>query len=155
MSIEGPSWVVHITRLFGATLTCDDGTQRSQGPTNHMNIVPLFQLRDRRLKIGLTQTELGALLGTADASVVSKHESGLRLPDLRTAIAYHVVLSSRIDQLFPDLVEEVTADIAARATSLAIKLRSQGVDQRVAAVLHRLSEIAGDDIIEYGDDTLF
>jgi transcriptional regulator with XRE-family HTH domain len=120
-----------------------------------MRITPLQQIRSRRQRLNLTQTELGLLAGASDASAVSRQEAGLRLPDLRSAIAYHVVLQSRIEDLFPDLVEEITAEVAARAVSLAAALRQGPVDQRTAAVLRRLSEITGDETIEYGEDTLF
>jgi hypothetical protein len=105
--------------------------------------------------MNLTQTELGLLTGASDASAVSRHEGGQRLPDLQTAIAYHIVLSGRIEDLFPDLVEEITAEVAARAVELAAMLRRGPIDQRVAAVLRRLAEITGDETIEYGEDTLF
>jgi transcriptional regulator with XRE-family HTH domain len=120
-----------------------------------MQIVPLIQLKKRRQELHLNQNEIAALLGLADASVVSRHEAGLHAPDLRTAIAYQVIYGRTLDKLFPDAFDEVAADIAARASAFAATLRRIPQDQRVNAVLRKLAELTGDETIAYGENTLW
>jgi transcriptional regulator with XRE-family HTH domain len=120
-----------------------------------MQIVPLIQLKRRRQELHLNQNEVAALLGLADASVVSRHEAGLHAPDLHAAIAYQVIYGRTLDKLFPEAFEDVSADIAARASELANTLRNANRDARVNAVLRKLAELTGDETIAYGENTLW
>jgi len=113
-----------------------------------MNIIPLVKLGEGRRRLGLTVDELALLAGTASATIL-EHEAGLALPDLILATAYQVVLGRPIAWLFPDLIDDVTADVAARAASLALDLRQQPHDQRRQRILRRLATITGEETIDY------
>ena len=98
-------------------------------------------LRIHRRRNGFTQRELAMLIGMQVHSLVSRHESLKREPDLRAAFAYQLVFGTTAHELFPALFTDVCNKLAARAEKLASVLRSTGDGNRVK--LRTLQELAG------------
>lgn len=75
-------------------------------------------LRTYRLRTGLSNDEMAFLLGSVYGTNVSKHESGQRLPLLRNALAYEIVLGTPIRRLYQGMACAVRRDVVARARGL-------------------------------------
>lgn len=75
-------------------------------------------LRTYRRKAGLTQKELAHLMGAETHAYISRHERGVRMPDIRTIFAYARIFRVRPEKLFPALAERISADVASRAAAL-------------------------------------
>jgi hypothetical protein len=71
------------------------------------------------------------------------------------ATAYQVVVGRPVAWLFPDLLDDVTADIAARAAALASEFRQRPLDPRTRRILRRLAAITGEETIDYDDPAHF
>lgn len=65
-------------------------------------------LRTHRRRSGLSQRELGSLLGYEDEGQVSRHERSKTTPPLIAALAYEVVFRVPVSDLFPGIHAEVT-----------------------------------------------
>jgi transcriptional regulator with XRE-family HTH domain len=68
-------------------------------------------LHAHRKKAGLSQREVGFLLGYADEGAVSRHEQSKTLPPLVSAIGYEIVFKKPIAELFPGIRETVQKKI--------------------------------------------
>lgn len=60
-----------------------------------MEKTPGVQLREKRLKKGLTQAEVAAAVGCDDSSI-SKYESGERTPELAIALRLEEALGVKV-----------------------------------------------------------
>ena len=69
-------------------------------------------LRTHRRRSGLSQRELGLLLGYKDEGQVYRHERSKTLPPLIAALAYEVVFRVSVSALFPGIYAEVKRMIA-------------------------------------------
>lgn len=98
-------------------------------------------IRFHRKKAGLSQCELGKLLGYDDSAAVSKHEYHRSLPPLVIAIGYCVTFSVPLSELFAGLHQAVERVIEARLAELQQDLQDRG-DQNpaVARKLRWISE---------------
>lgn len=65
-------------------------------------------LRTHRRRSGLSQRELGLLLGYVNEGQVSRHERSKTIPSLIAALAYEVVFRVRVAELFTGVHGEVT-----------------------------------------------
>lgn len=65
-------------------------------------------LRTHRRKSGLSQRELGSILGYVNEGQVGRHERSKTVPPLIAALTYEVVFQVAVTELFPGLHEEVT-----------------------------------------------
>ena len=79
-------------------------------------------LRTYRKQSGLSQAQLGMLLGDERVSQVSRYERGLRLPDLETVLAYEAIFGVHARDLFAGLFEEIERRTHERARLLAEEL---------------------------------
>ncbi len=84
-------------------------------------------LRSHRRKSGLSQKQLGELLGYANEVQVSRHERSEAVPPLPSALGYHIVFRVPIAVLFPKLYEDVREAVEARLGQLEIHLQSRAV----------------------------
>ena|ERR1700739_3102919 len=91
-------------------------------------------LRTHRKRSGLTQRELATLLGYANKSLVSRHETASGLPTLDIALAYEAIFRVPISQLFPDLYRSIEASVESRLSAMEADLRQQGGKGRAARV---------------------
>ena len=99
------------------------------------NRVPGNHLRTHRKKTGLSQRQLGQLLGHADKGFVSRHERARALPSLKAAFAYEVVFRTPASSIFPALRENVAGDIEARLVEMEDALGRRSAKERGANVV--------------------
>lgn len=77
-----------------------------------------------RRKAGLSQRELGRLVGYDGDESVSRHEKSRTLPPLPAALGYEIIFGVPVGQLFPGLRLTV----------------QQAIEERLAAFEHELQE---------------
>lgn len=82
-------------------------------------------IRRHRKKSGLTQQELGRVLGYADEGAVLRHERSATLPPLLTAIAYEAVFHVPVSELFPGLQSAVEQAVNSRLAELESELQTE------------------------------
>lgn len=112
-----------------------------------MTIVPLATyLKMYRKRLGFTHEEVAFLLGCMSGSTVSRHECADRLPILRTALMYELILGTPIGALYAGLFSDSAELVRERARGLRLSLekrpKSQARDQKIAA-LNRIIGEAG------------
>lgn len=108
-----------------------------------MFYVETVALRSQRRQSGLTQEDLADLVGVLSASQISRHESGEREPDLRSALAYRIIYDVPIKHLLPKLYRSIAAEVDQRASALAEKLRESGDGLHVAHRVEYLHQLIG------------
>jgi DNA-binding XRE family transcriptional regulator len=91
-------------------------------------------LRTHRKRSGMSQRELGLLLGYEDQGQVSRHERSQTIPPLVTALAYEVIFREPISALFPGIHEHVKQVIEGNLTELENNLQSRSGKGRGAKV---------------------
>lgn len=82
----------------------------------------LFRLRRIR---GYSQKQLALLVGLRIRKPVSDFEMGRRLPPLRVAMAFEVVLGAKLSEIYPDLYHDVGLQAVAREDQLPTRFRRQ------------------------------
>ncbi len=100
-------------------------------------------LRSQRKNSGLTQDDVAALIGALSASQVSRHESGEREPDLRTALAYRLIFDAPVKHLLPKLYKDIAAQIDTRANALLERLKDSGEGLHAGHRVDQLRQIIG------------
>jgi transcriptional regulator with XRE-family HTH domain len=83
-------------------------------------------LRTFRLRAGLSQDEVAALVGVAGGAEVSRHETFRRMPTLATALRYEAIFGVPVRELFPGEYQKVELEIQARAQELADRIAIPG-----------------------------
>jgi transcriptional regulator with XRE-family HTH domain len=97
-------------------------------------------IRTYRKRSGLTQRDLGLLLGFVDGAEVGRYERSLRLPNTQSLLACQVVFDVEPRVLFPDMHERVEQLVVKRALELRDELpRDQWFDRK-CAVLNAIAE---------------
>ena len=97
-------------------------------------------LRTHRKKSGLSQRELGRLLGYADEGAVSRHEKSHTLPPLLTAIGYEIIFRTPMAELLPGIRLTVEQAVEGRMRELEEELQKKsGKENRAASVAHKLA----------------
>ena len=81
-------------------------------------------LRTARLSAGLSQSELGALLGVS-ADVISNVERGVSSATVKTVVGCSLLFGQTTAELFPSLYRTIEDDICARAVAFDRKLRGR------------------------------
>ena len=79
-------------------------------------------LLTHRRHAGLSQDEVGFLVGGKSGAGVSRYERSRRLPSFETALAYEVVFGVPARQLFPGIFAKVEKATNKRAEILAAKV---------------------------------
>ena len=101
-------------------------------------------LRTYRKKSGLTQGEVGFLLGCETGAQVSRYEKRHRLPPLETALAYEEIFGVPVGEVFAGLRQSVGRDIEKRRLALRARLQAEtpnAHDARMTAhKLHSLDD---------------
>ena len=98
-------------------------------------------LETYRLRTGFSRAELGFLLGALDGKSVTRHERGRRIPLLRTAIAYSLILQVAVDVLYEGLAFDVVDGVGARARALRITLAKRRQSKRNDGKLRILNRL--------------
>ena len=78
----------------------------------------LCALRTYRRTWGLSQQELADILGFESRTHVSRIEHGKRTPHIETALACSTLFGVSLDELFPQLAEEVEERLRERISRL-------------------------------------
>src|SRR4051794_33531340 len=86
-------------------------------------------LRTHRRKAGLSQRELGAILGYKRQGQVSRHERSKTVPPLLSAIGYAVVFGTPIHGLFPGLHTTVADAVAGNLAAFESDLQTRSGTQ--------------------------
>lgn len=96
-------------------------------------------LRTHRKKAGLSQRELGRLIGYGNEGQVPRHEFSRSLPPLLIAVGYEIVFRERASAIFPGLYEVVEQAVERNIAELEETLRQHsGKGSRAAATAHKL-----------------
>jgi DNA-binding XRE family transcriptional regulator len=82
-------------------------------------------LRAHRRRSGLSQRELGILVGYGHGHVVSKHERSTSAPPLLIALAYEIVFEVPVGQLFTGFRSVVMESVARNMQDLKADLESR------------------------------
>ena len=81
-------------------------------------------LRACRKRSGLSQREVGYLLGAKTKAQVSLYERQ-HAPPLRTALAFEALFGAPVSEIFAGMRESVEKELKRRARSLASELQAQ------------------------------
>ena len=91
-----------------------------------------------RKKTGLTQREIGLLVGYLKEGAISRHERFRSLPPLLTALAYEAVFGVPVGNIFSGVRELVASGVEDRINELEEVLeRASTQDHRTSAVTRR------------------
>jgi transcriptional regulator with XRE-family HTH domain len=98
-------------------------------------------LRVVRKRSGVSQRELGFLLGAHQGESVSRYEHGDRLPSFDALVAYEMIFGTRACDLFPNRCEKIEKNVQARVRKLVTKLAKQPQTSRRQHTIARLKHI--------------
>lgn len=91
-------------------------------------------LKTHRRRLGLTQREIGKLLGYSDPGQISRHERATSVPPLEAALAYEVIFHVPIALIFVGIRDAIARDVDARLAELTTALRtSEATDSKLTA----------------------
>lgn len=82
-------------------------------------------IRAHRRRCGLSQRELGILVGYRHGHAVGKHERSSAAPPLLVAIAYEIVLEIPVTRLFTGFHSVVSESVARNLQELKADLENQ------------------------------
>jgi DNA-binding XRE family transcriptional regulator len=97
-------------------------------------------LRTNRRRVGLTQLELGIVLGYKNEGAVSRHERVRSVPPLVTALSYEIVFRVPVSEMFAGLRDDIEGDIEARLAALEENLQNCSARDRNAIAIARKLE---------------
>jgi len=107
-------------------------------------------LRTHRKKVGLTQRELGRVLGYREEGAISRHEKFRATPSLEVAIGYEIVFCVPVSEIFAGLRDEVAQEIEDGLTELEEHLgQHSATDRNAIAIAQKLMWLSGRRSPEY------
>jgi transcriptional regulator with XRE-family HTH domain len=99
-------------------------------------------LRTYRKRSGLTQQEVGYLLGCANGALVSRYEKRHRLPPLETALACEEIFGVSVSELFAGVRQAAGRDVGKRRLELRARLQAKTPNARDARMTaHKLRSL--------------
>ena len=112
-----------------------------------MTIIPLKSyMRTYRKRTGLTHEEVAFLCGAMYGTSVARHERASRLPMLKTALMYELILGASVRQLYDGVYHVAREAVRARASGLLASLQRKPQtpkrEQKLAALRRLLDELA-------------
>ncbi len=113
----------------------------TQRPMHDQSNEPLVNyVRVHRRRAGLSQRELGQVLGYSDEGAVARHERFCSLPPFLTALGYEIIFRVPVAEMFPGLKETVEFGIEKRIAEFEDDLltRSGGPGPKAAVVARKL-----------------
>jgi DNA-binding XRE family transcriptional regulator len=96
-------------------------------------------LRTYRKRAGISQNEMGYLLGGHDGTKPSRYEHFKRAPSLETALACEALFQTPVRELFAGMYERAERRTVGRARLLRKRLNASGV--RDAQIRKLLDEV--------------
>lgn len=101
-------------------------------------------IRIHRRRSGLSQSELGRVLGYHDEETVARHERFHVTPPLEIAISYEIVFRIPIREMFAGLRDEVEVKVEASLAELETQLGQRSAGHRNAhATARKLIWLSG------------
>lgn len=98
-------------------------------------------VRPHRKRLGLTQAELGVLLGGEDQSVIARFEKGTRIPPLGIIFRLSEIFDVPPEKLYPRLYDEQFSELFSDIGDLKAKLDQSGSTSRTRTLSVRLGEV--------------
>jgi hypothetical protein len=94
-------------------------------------------VRIHRRKAGLSQRELGRVLGYKDEGPVSRHEQCYSVPPLLIALGYEIVFQASVSEIFPGLRDTVELAVEEQLAALESELQGRSARAPGAAAVAR------------------
>jgi transcriptional regulator with XRE-family HTH domain len=82
-------------------------------------------LRTHRKRSGLSQREVGELLGYKDVGEVSRHERSMSIPPLTIALAYEVIFRVPVSAIFVGLHGSIKRDLENKLLQLETEFQDR------------------------------
>jgi len=98
-------------------------------------------LRTHRLKSGLTQKDVAALLGLETGSTISRIEKSNHIPSVKVILGYCVLFEARPQELVPRNILDIENTIHAGAHALGRELMKRPKTSRVLVRLMFLEKL--------------
>lgn len=107
-------------------------------------------IRFHRRKSGLSQRELGQVVGYRDEQTVARHECFHATPPLEVAISYEIVFRIPISEMFAELHDELEVKVEESLVQLEEQLgRRSALDRNALATARKLMWLSGRKDSEY------
>ena len=97
-------------------------------------------LSSHRKRSGLSQKELGQLLGYPSEGTVSRHERLCSTPPFQVALGYEAVFRVPVSELFPGALERIRQEVEQRIARMERQLQDSSAKGREAARIARKLE---------------
>ena len=97
-------------------------------------------LGSHRKRSGLSQKELGQLLGYPSEGTISRHERLCSTPPFQVALGYEAVFCIPVSELFPGAFERIRQDVEERIARMERQLQESSAKGREAAKIARKLE---------------
>ena len=94
-------------------------------------------IRIHRRRTGLSQRDIGEVLGYLSDGPVARHEDGRRLPSLKVAIGYELIFRVPVSEIFPGLRDEIGGAIEKQLAQLEEQLGEYSAKDRNAMAIAR------------------
>ncbi len=96
-------------------------------------------LKALRKKSGLSQREIGKLLGYKDPGQISRHERSASVPPLKTALAYELIFRVPTAAIFAGMRDKIQRNVAVRLRDMEAALEKRSAHDRDAKLIaHKL-----------------
>jgi transcriptional regulator with XRE-family HTH domain len=89
-------------------------------------------LRAHRKKSGLSQREVGNLLGYKDPGQISRHERATSIPPLATALAYELIFRAPVAGIFTGIRDAIVRDVEEKLKEMGLTLENRNAGDRNA-----------------------
>lgn len=134
---------VQVSLPFGtenALATLKEKGRMTKRLTHQQSNEPLVNyVRVHRRKAGLSQRDLGQMLGYDSEGAVARHEQFRALPPFLIALGYEVVFRVSVSEMFPGLKQTVEFGIEKRVAEFENDLRMKsGRGAQAAAIARKL-----------------
>ena len=104
-------------------------------------------LRTYRKRVGLTHDEVAFLAGSMSGTSVTRHENSRRVPLLRTALIYELILRVPVRTLYEGMLFERLRTVKQRALGLCASLeretRTKLRDRKIAHLKAVIADLDG------------
>jgi len=98
------------------------------------------RIRTKRKLSGLTQNEVGYILGSRSPASVSKHERSTAVPDLAIALGYEIIFGEPVSALFGELYRAIGESVERRVKILREELEKTSAKGKRGALTARKVE---------------
>jgi transcriptional regulator with XRE-family HTH domain len=92
-------------------------------------------LRAHRKKSGLSQRDVGRLLGFKHPGPISRHERAMTAPSLATALAYELIFHTSVAALFAGTRDAIARDVEMKLKEMGAMLGSRNARDRNANLI--------------------